>query len=183
MPTEDAARIALRTQQVIAFESGVRATADPLGGSYAVERLTTEIENLAEGYIAKIDAMGGTLEAIEAGLIQHEIDRAAYEYQKEVESGEKKVVGVNSFLVAGETPIATLRVDPRVERAQVERLQRVRQRTDGERANRALDNVERTAREGGNLLPPIIEAVEAFATVGEIADRLRSVFGEFEKSS
>jgi methylmalonyl-CoA mutase N-terminal domain/subunit len=182
LPTEDAARIALRTQQVIAFESGVRATADPLGGSYAVEHLTTEIEKLAEDYIARIDAMGGTLEAIEAGFVQREIDRAAYEYQKDVESGEKKVVGVNSFLVAGETPIATLRVDPKVERAQVERLQRVRNERDAQGASRALDQVERIARDGGNLLPPIIEAVEAFATIGEIADRLRSVFGEFESS-
>ncbi len=181
LPTAEAARIALRTQQVIAFESGVSATADPLGGSYAIEHLTSEIEKLADEYIARIDAMGGTLRAIEAGFIQHEIERAAYEYQREVESGEQKVVGVNSFLVAGDTPIATLRVDPQVERAQVERVQQVRTQRNADAANQALAAVETAARDGANLIPRIIAAVEAFVTVGEIADRLRSVFGEYEQ--
>jgi methylmalonyl-CoA mutase, N-terminal domain len=182
LPTEDAARIALRTQQVIAYESGVADTADPLGGSYAVEYLTNEIERLAAEYIEKIDAMGGMLSAIEAGYPQREIERAAYDYQKAVEAGEEIVVGVNRFQIKEETSIPTLKIDPAFERAQVERLGKTRAERDSAAAKAALDEVERAASSGENLMPRIIAAVEAFATLGEVADAMRRVFGEYSET-
>jgi len=182
LPTEDAARVALRTQQVIAYESGVADTADPLAGSYAVEYLTNEITRGATDYIAKIDEMGGMLAAIEAGYVQREIERAAYDYQKAVEAQEEIVVGVNKFQVKEEPPIPTLRIDPASERAQVERVRRVRAERNTSAAMTALEAVERAARSGENLMPPIIAAVEVYVTLGEISDRLRAVFGEYTEA-
>ena len=179
LPTEDAARIALRTQQVIGYESGVPDTADALAGSYAIEHLTNEIERLAADYIRKIDDLGGTLRAIETGYVQREIEHAAYEYQRKVESGEQVVVGVNRFTTEEETSVPVLRIDPELERQQIERLNAVRARRDASAAREALGAVEQAARGEENLMPHIIRAVEASATLGEISDRLREVFGEY----
>ncbi|HKC84326.1 MAG TPA: methylmalonyl-CoA mutase family protein, partial [Blastocatellia bacterium] len=182
LPTEEAARVALRTQQVIAYESGVADTADPLGGSYAVEYLTGEIERLAAEYIEKIDAMGGMLAAIEAGYPQREIERAAYDYQKAVEAGEEVVVGVNRFQIKEETAIPILKIDPAFERSQVERVRNTRAERDAAAATAALNEVERAASSGENLMPRIIAAVEAYATLGEVADAMRRVFGEYSEA-
>src|SRR5215475_5326732 len=182
LPTEDAARIALRTQQVIAYESGVADTSDPLGGSYAVEYLTNEIQRLAAEYIEKINAMGGMLAAIEAGYPQREIERAAYDYQKAVEAGEEVVVGVNRFQIKEETAIPILKIDPAFERAQVERVRKTRVERDAAVAAASLNEVERAARSGENLMPRIIAAVEAYATLGEVADAMRRVFGEYSEA-
>jgi len=183
LPTADAARIALRTQQVIAYESGVADTADPFAGSYAVESLTNAIEDGARKYIDKIDSLGGMLSAIEIGYVQREIQQAAYEYQKAVERGEEIVVGVNKFTVDEEVPIPTLRIDPQVESDQVASLKRLRQERNQSAVQEKLAAVESAARGTDNLLTPIIGAVEAYATIGEIADTLRRVFGEFQESS
>lgn len=179
LPTEHAARIALRTQQVIGYESGVADTADPLGGSYAIEYLANEIERLASDYIEKIDDMGGMLKAIEKGYPQGEIERAAYEYQRRVESGEQVVVGVNRFTSEEEASVPLLRIDPELERQQIERLKAVRVRRDQRAVTEALDQVEQAARGDENLMPHIVRAVESYATLGEISDRLRVVFGEY----
>jgi methylmalonyl-CoA mutase N-terminal domain/subunit len=182
LPTEGAALLALRTQQIIAHETGVANSVDPAGGSYAIEKLTGEIESRARGYIAKIDALGGMLHAIETGYVQGEIQKAAYEYQRAVERGEQIVVGVNQFVAEKETPIPTLRVDPELERSQIERVRAARQRRNSAQACEATAEVERRARSGENLLPAIAAAVEAYATVGEISDALRRVFGEYTES-
>jgi methylmalonyl-CoA mutase N-terminal domain/subunit len=181
LPTEDAARIALRTQQVIAYESGVADTADPLGGSYAVEALTNEIERIASDYIKKIDEMGGMLRAIESGYVQREIERAAYDYQRAVESGDQTVVGVNRFKMEDTPSIPILRVDAELEQQQVERIRDVRARRDHHAAEQALNRIEQAARGDDNLMPHIIYAVEQYATLGEISDRLRTVFGEYSQ--
>jgi methylmalonyl-CoA mutase N-terminal domain/subunit len=182
LPTEAAARLALRTQQVVAHESGVADTVDPLAGSYAVEHLTNEIERLALDYIQKIDAMGGMLHAIELGYVQREIQEAAYRYQLAVESDDAIVVGVNRFRSEDETPVPTLRIDPSVERAQVERLRALRRRRDAEKTEVALTLLEDAARSADNLLPRILACVEALATVGEISHRLRRVWGEYREA-
>jgi methylmalonyl-CoA mutase N-terminal domain/subunit len=182
LPTESAALLALRTQQIIAHESGVTHTMDPVGGSYAVEKLTDEIESRACEYLGKIDAMGGMLRAIEAGYVQAEIQKAAYEYQQAVERGEQVVVGVNRFVAEEEKPIPLLRVDPEIERTQVERVRALRARRDATRAAAALAKVERRARTNENVMPAIQAAVEAYATVGEISDAMRRVFGEYRES-
>src|SRR5712692_10476561 len=179
LPTEQAARIALRTQQVIGYESGVADTADPLGGSYAIEHLTNEIERLAADYIQRIDEIGGMLRAIEKGFVQREIEHAAYEYQRRVESGEQIVVGVNRFTVDEPASVPVLRIDPQNESQQIERLTRVRSRRDERVACEALGEVERAAGTHENLMTHILRAVEAYATLGEISDRLRAVFGEY----
>jgi methylmalonyl-CoA mutase N-terminal domain/subunit len=183
LPTEAAARLALRTQQVIAHESGVADTADPLAGSYAIEELTTEIESRAEEYLKKIDAMGGTLRAIETGYIQREIQEAAYRYQRAVESQDAIVVGVNKFQVDEEEPVSTLRIDPALESAQVERVRALRARRDQDRCERSLASLDEAARSEANLLPKILECVESYATVGEISNRLRKVWGEYKEIS
>jgi len=183
LPTEAAARVALRTQQVIAHESGVADTADPLGGAYAIEALTTEIENRAVAYLEKIDALGGMLRAIETGYVQREIQDAAYAYQRAIESGAAIVVGVNEFRSAEESPIPTLRVDPAIEQAQVERVRAVRERRDAERAGSTLAKLEDAARGTENVMPRILDCVEAFVTVGEIANQLRKVWGEYRETS
>jgi len=181
LPTEDSALLALRTQQIIAYETGVTQTADPLGGSYAIEKLTNEIEGAARTYIEKIDKMGGMLRAIEAGYIQQEIQKSAYEYQQAVERGNQVVVGVNRFGAEHETPIPTLSIDPEIERSQVARTQALRAKRDAGRTQAAVAEVERRARTTENLMPAILEAVEAFATVGEISDALRRAFGEYRE--
>jgi methylmalonyl-CoA mutase, N-terminal domain len=179
LPTEHAARIALRTQQVIGYESGVADTADAFAGSYAVEHLTNEIERLASGYIKKIDDVGGMLQAIEIGYVQQEVERAAYDFQRRVESGEQVVVGVNRFTTDEPTQMALLRINEELEQEQVERVKAIRARRDEQQALGSLDGVERAARAGDNLMPHIIRAVESYATIGEISDRLRGVFGEY----
>lgn len=179
LPTESAARIALRTQQVIGYESGVPDTADPLGGSYAIEYLTNEIEQLATEYIQKIDDLGGMLRAIETGYPQREIEQAAYEYQRRVESGEQTVVGVNRFVSEESASVPLLRIDPELERQQVERLNALRDRRDDLAVTDALDQIEKAARSDDNLMPRIVRGVEACASLGEISDRLRAVFGEY----
>jgi methylmalonyl-CoA mutase, N-terminal domain len=182
LPTERAALLALRTQQIIAQETGVANTVDPVGGSYAIEKMTSDIESAAKDYIAKIDAMGGMLRAIETGYVQREIQKSAYEYQRAIETGEQVVVGVNRFQAESEQPIPTLRVDPEIERTQVARLHALRARRDSAKSRAALAEVERRARGNENLMPAILAAVEAYATVGEISDALRHAFGEYQES-
>jgi methylmalonyl-CoA mutase N-terminal domain/subunit len=182
LPTEQAALLALRTQQVIAEETGVTNTVDPVAGSYAIEKLTNEIEAAARDYISKIDAMGGVLRAIETGYIQQEIQKSAYEYQQAVDGGEQVVVGVNRFQADEERAIPTLQVDPNIERTQVARLHALRARRDAAKSRAALEEVERRARGKENLMPAILTAVEAYATVGEISDALRRAFGEYHES-
>jgi methylmalonyl-CoA mutase N-terminal domain/subunit len=181
LPTTESALLALRTQQVIAHESGVADTADPLAGSYAIEALTTEIERRALEYLEKIDAMGGMLAAIETGYVQREIQNAAYDAQRAIDAGDSVVVGVNRFTLGEETLPAALAIDPRSEREQCERVARVRAERSAEVCERALGEVEHVARSTGNLVPAVLAAVEAYATVGEISDRLRAVFGEYEE--
>jgi methylmalonyl-CoA mutase N-terminal domain/subunit len=182
LPTEDAALIALRTQQIVAYETGVANTIDPVGGSYAIECLTNEIEQGARDYLAKIDAIGGMLRAIESGFVQAEIQKAAYDFQRAVESKEQIVVGVNEFVAEEERRIPTLRIDPEIERAQIARLRALRAKRDASRTQSALAELERRAANNENLLPAILAAVEACATVGEISDVLRRVFGEYREA-
>ena len=181
LPTENAARIALRTQQVIAYESGVADTADPFAGSYAIEELTTQLEKAAVDYIEKIDAMGGMLRAIELGYVQNEIQEAAYEYQRAVETDDAIVVGVNKFQ-SDEGSIPVMRIDEKIERDQVARLQAIRARRNAADAEAALNAIEEAAKGTENLLPRILTAAEAEVTVGEISNRLRSVWGEYHES-
>src|SRR5881296_1144626 len=175
LPTERAVRIALRTQQILAHESGVADTVDPLGGSFAIERLTRDIEAAAEDYIRRIDEQGGAVHAI--GFMQREIQDAAYRWQREVEDKARVVVGVNEFVTDDEAPAARFSVDPGVSEALAERVARVRKTRDAGRAARALDALETGARGRANLLPLMVDAVEAGVTLGEICDRLRGVFG------
>jgi methylmalonyl-CoA mutase, N-terminal domain len=182
LPTEQTALLALRTQQILAHETGVANTADPLGGSYAIEALTTEIETRATEYLRRIDALGGMLRAIEQGYVQGEIQKAAFEYQMSVERGERIVVGMNRFQEEKDSPIPLLRIDPEIERAQVDRLRALRARRDNAQVSSAIAEVERRARGAENLMPAVLAAVEAYATVGEIADALRRVFGEYEET-
>jgi methylmalonyl-CoA mutase N-terminal domain/subunit len=182
LPTEQSARIALRTQQIIAYESGAPQTVDPLAGSYYIEALTNQIETQAREYLDKIDAMGGTLKAIERGFIQQEIQNAAYEYQQAVDRLESIVVGVNAFELQEEKRIPLLHMEESLERKQVERLRAVRAKRDQAKWQAALKKVEDTARGTGNLMPPIVEAVEANATVGEISDAMRRVYGEYHET-
>ena len=179
LPTEESVKIALRTQQVIAFETGVADTIDPLGGSYCIERLTDQLEALAEEYIRKIDDLGGVVPAIESGFIQREIQESAYRYQKAVEKKERVVVGVNAFTEKEEPPGGILRVDPAVAESQLKRLKELKKRRDRVALGKALKEVEKVAKGNGNLVPPIVEAVKAYATIGEICDVLRSVFGTY----
>ena len=183
LPTETSAQIALRTQQVIAAETGVTNTVDPIAGSYAIETLTDTIEQEVEALLERIDAEGGTLEAIERGAIQRQIQESAYCHQRQVDSGERIVVGMNHL--ADETPvnIDVLRVNSAVERDQRAQVAQVRESRDQKRSQRALDSISRAARDGSNLVPPVISAVEARVTVGEVADTLRSVFGEHREDA
>jgi len=182
LPTEQSARIALRTQQVIAYESGAPQTIDPLAGSYYIESLTDQIEAGARGYLDKIDAMGGTLKAIERGYIQAEIQNAAYEYQQAVDRKEAIVVGVNAFGIEHEKEIPLQHSDESLERKQVERLQALRVKRDQAKWKAAIQQVEDCARGNNNLMPAIVEAVDANATVGEISDAMRRVYGEYKET-
>jgi methylmalonyl-CoA mutase N-terminal domain/subunit len=182
LPTEDAALIALRTQQIIAHETGVTNTVDPVAGSYAIEHLTVEIEKGAAAYIEKIDALGGMLRAIESGFVQGEIQKAAFEFQRAIEKKEQIVVGVNDFVAEEDRSIPTLRIDAEIERSQVARLNALRAKRDSSRAQAAIAQLQRRAATTENLLPAILAAVEAYATVGEISDALRRVFGEYRES-
>ena len=182
LPTEDSALIALRTQQVLAHETGVTNTVDPVAGSYAIESLTSEIESLAAIYLSRIDRMGGMLKAIESGFIQGEIQKAAYEFQRAIEKKEQIVVGVNDFIADEERAIPTLRIDAEIERSQIARLNALRTRRNSAGARAALDELARCASTAENLLPAILAAVEAYATVGEISDALRRIFGEYQET-
>ena len=182
LPTEKSARIALRTQQIIAYESGAAQTIDPLAGSYYMEALTNQIEANALVYLEKIEGMGGMLKAIERGFVQQEIQNAAYEYQKAVDKKEAIVVGVNAFELDHEKSIPLQHIDESLERKQVERLKAVRAKRDQAKWEAAVKAVEDTARATGNLMPVIVEAVEAHATVGEISDAMRRVYGEYHET-
>ena len=178
LPTEESARIALRTQQIIGAESGVVNTVDPLGGAYAIEELTNRIEREALSIIERIDAAGGTLSAIEAGMIQREIQDAAYQAQQRIDAGSTVVVGVNRFATEEPAAIETLQIDPEMERRQIERVRQVRSTRSQTHWRAAIEAVGAAARGADNLVSPIVTAVEARATVGEIADAMRAVFGE-----
>ncbi len=180
LPTEESVRLSLRTQQILAYESGIADTVDPLGGSYYLEALTNEIERQATEYIEKIDQLGGAVAAIEKGYIQQEIQESSYRYQKEIESGKRILVGVNKFQIP-EPPLKDLlKVDPRVREVQIKRLAELRASRDNELAKRTLGELEKTARGDGNLMLPILGCVRAYCTLGEMCEVLRKVFGEYE---
>lgn len=179
LPTEEAARIALRTQQIVAFESGAADTADPLAGSYFVEALTGELEKAASDIIAAIDAMGGSVHAIEQEFVQNEIARSAYAHQRAVENGEKIIVGVNKFQVQEETPPPLFKIDDSIRQVQAEKLQQLRAERNNGECHRILDALDSKARSGENIMPTVVEAVEQHCTLGEIADCLRNVYGEY----
>jgi methylmalonyl-CoA mutase N-terminal domain/subunit len=181
LPTEESVTIALRTQQLIAHESGVDRVVDPLAGSYYVEYLTDEVEKRALEYIRRIDEMGGIIRAVEEGYPQKEIAESAYAYQREVEQGERLIVGVNAFKTEGGQPIELLKIDEEVAHAQVARLEEVKRTRDDEKVRAALAKVESAARGTDNLMPPVLEAVKAYATLGEICDVFRKVFGQYRE--
>jgi methylmalonyl-CoA mutase N-terminal domain/subunit len=183
LPSEEAVQIALRTQQLIAYESGVTDTVDPLGGSYYIEELTSEIFDRAQDYIAKIDELGGAASAIEKGFIQREIQDSAYRYQKEIEKGERVVVGVNKFQVAEEPLRDLLRVDPAVRISQIEKLKALKSERGNGRVKGILGELRKAAQGNDNLMPVILDAVRAYATLGEICDALRDVFGEYQPAT
>ncbi|HEV2021081.1 MAG TPA: methylmalonyl-CoA mutase family protein [Terriglobales bacterium] len=182
LPTEEAARIALRSQQILAYESGVPNTVDPLAGSYAIESLTNQIEAAAQAYLEKIAALGGMLTAIERGYVQQEIQNAAYEQQRTIDSEQSVVVGVNRFQMEEERSVPIQRIDEQLGRNQVERLRALRARRDQKTWKATLQAVEAAARSGDNLMPRILSAVEDYATVGEISDAMRKVFGEYKEA-
>jgi methylmalonyl-CoA mutase N-terminal domain/subunit len=179
LPSEESVRIALRTQQIIAHESGVTATSDPLAGSFFVEQLTNEIEKRAQEYLAKIEAMGGALRAIERNFFQQEISRRAWEYQQAIERGDKIIVGVNAFQRQEETKVNLLRVDPAVRDEQTARLRELRRRRDNARVSELRQQLEKAAAGKENLMPLIISCAENLVTLGEISDSLRKVFGVY----
>jgi methylmalonyl-CoA mutase N-terminal domain/subunit len=178
LPTEEAARIALRTQQIVAFESGAPDTADPLGGSYFVETLTDEVEAKAWELLEKIDKMGGSVSAIEAGFMQDEIAHSAYEYQRQIESGEKIIVGLNKFSIDTEAPVPGFKIDDHIRTLQSAKLKQLRDTRNAAKVTACLAAINTAATNGNNLMPHVIEAVESYCTLGEIADVLRKVFGE-----
>lgn len=180
LPTEEAARIALRTQQIVAFESGAADTADPLAGSYFVEALTDEVETKAWALVHQVDAMGGSVNAIEQGFMQEEIARSAYDYQRNIESGKKIIVGVNKFAVAKEEPVPGFKIDDSIRILQSQKLQALKQKRDQAKADACLAQLSSVANGHQNLMPLVIEAVESYCTLGEIADALRKVFGEYK---
>jgi methylmalonyl-CoA mutase N-terminal domain/subunit len=178
LPTEEAARIALRTQQIVAFESGAADTADPLAGSYFVESLTTQLEKAAWELMEQIESRGGSVAAIEQGFIQEEIARSAYQYQKDIESNEKIIVGVNKFQINEEPDIPILKVDDSIRQVQSAKLQRLRQNRDHGKVDQCLQELNDRAVSGENIMPAVLQAVEQKCTLGEISDTLREVFGE-----
>jgi methylmalonyl-CoA mutase N-terminal domain/subunit len=181
LPTEDSVRLALRTQQLIAYESGVADMIDPFGGSYAVEALTDEIERKSMEYIEKIEAMGGAIKAIESGYIQGEIGESAYQYQKEIETKKRIIVGLNQFQIEEEPLRDILRIKPEVEQYQKEKLARVKKERNNTKVKETLAVLSKAAQGTDNVVPPILEAVRAYATLGEISDTLREVFGEYKE--
>jgi methylmalonyl-CoA mutase N-terminal domain/subunit len=181
LPSEQAVQVALRTQQIIAEESGVADTVDPLGGSYYIERLTEQLEKGILDYISEIDKMGGALKAIEKGYVQGEIAKSAYDYQKAVDSGEQVVVGVNKFVTEEEHIPETLEIGVETERKQVQRLRKLKKERDNQRVRQMLDRVRSVAKSDENIMPVMIDAVKAYATVGEISDALREAFGEYRE--
>jgi len=181
LPTEEAARLALRTQQVIAYESGVADIVDPLAGAYALESLTHQIEYRSLEYLDKIESMGGMLSAIGRGYVQKEIQQSAYEYQKSIENHERVIVGVNEFVSEKAGSIPVHRIDPLIEKNQIASLERVKNERDARLVGQSLDQIGQVAATKQNLLPAIVKAVEAYASLGEISDRLRTVFGEYEE--
>jgi methylmalonyl-CoA mutase N-terminal domain/subunit len=181
LPTEESVRIALRTQQIVAHESGITETIDPLAGSYYVESLTNRIQIEAEDYIARIDSLGGAVKAIERGYVQQEIQDAAYAYQMDIESGERVVVGMNKFQVKEAAPQGLLRVDPAVGEQQIQKLGTLKSGRDGQAVQAALKSIAAAARGTDNLMPHIITAVRCYATLGEICDELRGIFGEYQQ--
>jgi methylmalonyl-CoA mutase N-terminal domain/subunit len=183
LPSEEAVRIALRTQQIVAYESGVADSIDPLAGSYMVETLTNEIERKAMSYIEKIDAMGGAVKAIESGYIQQEIAESAYRYQKEIETNQRTLVGVNEFQVKEEPLKDILRIPPHVERYQKENLAKIKTERDNGKVKERLALLKKVAQGTDNIMPPILDAVRSYATLGEISDTLREVFGEYKERS
>jgi methylmalonyl-CoA mutase N-terminal domain/subunit len=184
LPSEQAVTIALRTQQIIAHESGVVNTVDPLAGSYYVEYLTSRIEEKATKYIEQIDDMGGAVASIEKGFMQREIVESAYRFQKEVEAKKLTIVGVNEFVTEEETPIKLLQIDPEIEKKLVERLKQVKKQRNQAKTEETLNKLRRAAeKEDANLMPFILQAVKEYATLGEICDTLRGVFGEYKPPS
>ena len=180
LPTEEAARIALRTQQIAAYESGVADTADPLAGSYFIEALTDEMEQNAWDLMAQIDALGGSVAAIEQGFVQDAIARSSYEYQGKVERNEKIIVGVNKFQVEEKGSIPVFRVDDSIRKIQSQKLVALRKRRNPARCDQVLQTLSDKASSGENMMPAVIDAVENLCTLGEIADTLREVFGEYK---
>jgi methylmalonyl-CoA mutase N-terminal domain/subunit len=179
LPTEAAAGIALRTQQIAAFESGIADTADPLGGSYFVESLTNEVETEAWKLIEKIDSIGGSVTAIEQGFIQNEIAKSAYVYQQKIESGEKIIVGVNKFRNEQNITPPSFKIDESIRQLQIDKIKSLKQSRDGQRSNACLQTIKDKAISGENLMPAVIDAVENYCTLGEISNTLRDVFGEY----
>jgi methylmalonyl-CoA mutase N-terminal domain/subunit len=180
LPTEEAAGTALRTQQIVAFESGIADTADPLAGSYFVEQLTGEIEKAAWELIAKVDALGGSVNAIEQGFMQNEIAASAYEYQKKIESGEKIIVGINAFTSSQEVALPSFSIDDSIREVQIHKIKILKEKRNAEKVVECLNKIKEHATKDENLMPIVIEAVENFCTLGEISDVLRSVFGEYK---
>ena len=183
LPSEQAVTVALRTQQIIAEESGVTNTIDPLAGSYFVESLTNEMEQQAMAYIRKIDEMGGIIKAIEAGFPQREIAEASYRYQKQVEAGTKTIVGLNKYQMAEETPIPLLKIPPEVEAKQKARLAEVKRTRDGKAVSSTLHALTAKCRTGENLMPAILDCVRAYCTLEETSDAMKEVFGEYRETS
>lgn len=180
LPSEETAELALRTQQVIAFESGAPHTVDPLGGAYAIESLTDSIQAEAEKLLKEIDRRGGAIKAIEAGWTQRQIQDSAYRFQKSLEAEETKVIGVNAYEKDEKVPVEIFRIDPAIEKEQIERLRALKSKRNSERVEKTLDRVEQAAGRNENLMPVVLDAVEAYATLGELSDRLRKVFGEYK---
>jgi len=182
LPTEESVRIALRTQQIIACESGVVNTVDPLAGSYAIENFTNELEKKAQEYLDRIDQIGGVLKAIESGFIQREIQESAYIYQKKIEAKEQIIVGLNQFQIKETRPENLLKVDPELEKKQCGKIQKLKKERDSVSVKSSLKQIESHAKGNENLVPAVFEAVKSYATLGEISDTLRSVFGEYREN-
>jgi len=182
LPTEDAVRIALRTQQVIAHETGVVNTIDPLGGSYYLEHLTSELERQAYDYFERIEKLGGVIPAIEENFMQREIAEASFRYQGEVERGERVIVGVNRYALEEEAPVELLRIDPALEAKQIERVRGVRDRRDSRQVEAALARMQADAEGDVNLMPAIMDAARAYTTMGEMCDALRGVWGVWRET-
>ncbi len=182
LPTEESVQIALRTQQIVAYESGLADTIDPLAGSYFIEHLTDEIEARADEYIRRIDNLGGMVEAVEKGFVQREIQDSAYRYQKEIETKELVVVGLNKFQIKEQPPQNLLRVDPTIQTAQIEKISHIKAERDTPAVKKALEQIHQAATSGENMMPRIIEAVKVYATLGEIVDEMKEVFGEHKEA-